>query len=318
MSKLPLISIIIPTYNRAFLIGETLDSILAQTYENWECIVVDDGSTDHTKEVLEDYCAKDLRFRYHQRPKDRLPGGNAARNYGFEISKGEYINWFDSDDLMALDKLEVQVAALKASDFNFCVCQTLVFKTTIENTLGLRHPKIVSENCFEDYVKTEIRWLTQAPLWKKDFLNRLSHLFDEELRAGQEWEFHSRVLSHCETYFVISTPLVYLRKHSESISNDENRSFRYWNYIQARLKVSQLKKVKESEDLIYYLNSFNLKLFKKLIVDGYLLKDMQPLFKYFFKKNGLSIYMKTKCFIVIITVSVFGRGSSLLKKVSIE
>ena len=91
--KEPLVSIIIPTYNRAHLIGETLGSVLAQTYQNWECIVVDDGSTDNTEAVLATFTAKDSRFQYDQRPKDRLAGGNAARNYGFELSKGEYINW---------------------------------------------------------------------------------------------------------------------------------------------------------------------------------------------------------------------------------
>lgn len=82
----PLVSIIIPTFNRAHLIGETLDSVLAQTYPNWECIVVDDGSTDNTDEVMAEYMARDARFQYHHRPEDRLPGGNAARNYGVEFS----------------------------------------------------------------------------------------------------------------------------------------------------------------------------------------------------------------------------------------
>src|SRR6187431_937929 len=94
------ISIIIPTYNRANLIGETLDSILAQTYQNWECIIVDDGSDDNTEEVVNSYVKKDSRFQYHQRPHDRPRGGNAARNYGFELSKGEFVNWFDDDDVM--------------------------------------------------------------------------------------------------------------------------------------------------------------------------------------------------------------------------
>lgn len=89
--KEPLVSIIIPTYNRAHLIGETLDSVLAQTYENWECIVVDDGSTDHTDEVMAEYCAKDSRFRYFHRPDTHKPGGNGARNYGFLMSRGEFV-----------------------------------------------------------------------------------------------------------------------------------------------------------------------------------------------------------------------------------
>ena len=71
MQEHPLVSIIILTYNRAHLIGETLDSVLAQTYTHWECIVVDDGSTDATDEVLATYVEKDSRFQYHHRPKDR-------------------------------------------------------------------------------------------------------------------------------------------------------------------------------------------------------------------------------------------------------
>ena len=95
----PLVSIIIPTYNRAHFIGETLESVIAQTYENWECIVVDDGSTDYTDELMEYYCKKDTRIQYHHRPDIKPRGANACRNYGFGVSKGEYINWFDSDDL---------------------------------------------------------------------------------------------------------------------------------------------------------------------------------------------------------------------------
>ncbi len=79
MAEQPLVSIIIPTYNRAHLIGETLDSVLAQTYTNWECIVVDDGSTDATDELMAKYCAKDARIRYYHRPDLHLSGGNGAR-----------------------------------------------------------------------------------------------------------------------------------------------------------------------------------------------------------------------------------------------
>ena len=75
-------------------------SVLTQTYVNWECIVVDDGSTDLTIDVVQKYCNKDARFKLYNRPHNRQKGGNAARNYGFEQSLGEFVNWFDSDDLM--------------------------------------------------------------------------------------------------------------------------------------------------------------------------------------------------------------------------
>ena len=95
-----LVSIIIPTYNRAHLISETLHSIIAQTYTYWECIVVDDGSTDNTEEILKNYIKKDKRFQYHQRPKDKPKGANACRNYGISISNGDFLLVMDSDDLL--------------------------------------------------------------------------------------------------------------------------------------------------------------------------------------------------------------------------
>jgi glycosyltransferase involved in cell wall biosynthesis len=100
MNKPPLVSIIIPTFNRAHLIGETLDSVLTQTYTNWECIVVDDGSTDETDNLVTDFCKRDHRFQYHHRPSDGPKGANACRNFGFEVSKGEYIQLLDSDDVL--------------------------------------------------------------------------------------------------------------------------------------------------------------------------------------------------------------------------
>ena len=80
----PLLSIIIPTYNRAHLIEATLDSIKSQDFDDWECIVVDDGSTDNTPIVLANYVKEDGRFRYLHRPKNRKKGPNSCRNFGFE------------------------------------------------------------------------------------------------------------------------------------------------------------------------------------------------------------------------------------------
>src|SRR5690554_8063110 len=119
----PLISIIIPTFNRAHLIGETLDSILAQTYQNWECVVVDDGSTDNTDEVMAAYMAKDARFQYHHRPPEKTKGANACRNAGLDLAAGEYIVFFDSDDLMTPDHLKVKISAIQAHQIGRASCR---------------------------------------------------------------------------------------------------------------------------------------------------------------------------------------------------
>src|SRR5690606_11844101 len=149
MPKQPLVSIIIPTYNRAHLISETLDSVLAQTYTNWECIVVDDGSTDATEALLHGYMEKDSRFQYHKRPDRHLPGGNGARNYGFELSQGEYIQWFDSDDVMLPGFLDKKVELFK-DDIDLVICSSNYVDSCLSNpdTIELK----IKWNLYKDYV----------------------------------------------------------------------------------------------------------------------------------------------------------------------
>ncbi|MBC2846105.1 glycosyltransferase family 2 protein [Winogradskyella flava] len=217
--KWPLVSIIIPTYNRANLIGETLESIDNQIYKHWECIVVDDGSTDNTKVIVDEFVKNNTKFSYLSRPKSMAKGANSCRNYGYEKSKGLLINWFDSDDIMHPRKLEIQVGHLESTKFQFTVCQTLVFKHHIDNIIGLRCGKIYSKSFFGDFVTNKIKWLTQAPLFKRQFIDAHMLRFDETLSQSQERDFFIRVLDIVNDYHYDDTPLVYFREHNDSISH---------------------------------------------------------------------------------------------------
>lgn len=106
----PLVSVIMPTYNYGALIGETLESLRSQTYDEWECFVVDDGSTDDTAEVVAAYAARDARFKY-LRQRNQLQA--AAKNLGLEHCAGRYVQFLDADDLIEPRKLELQVAYLE-------------------------------------------------------------------------------------------------------------------------------------------------------------------------------------------------------------
>lgn len=214
----PLVSVIIPNFNRSELIGFTLDSIINQTYTNWECIVVDDGSTDNSNEVVKSYNKLDPRIKLYNRPNDKEKGANACRNYGFGISNGVFINWFDSDDLMHPEKLQIQVSELLKSKHDFTVCQTLVFEGDLNNILGLRKEKIYSQDFFNDFVTNDIKWLTQAPLFKKAFILKNQLTFDETLQQSQERDFFIKVLDVVKDYHFNETPMVYFRKHDKSIS----------------------------------------------------------------------------------------------------
>src|SRR5215208_272018 len=102
----PLVSVVVPAYNYGHLIRETLDSLAAQTYARWECVVVDDGSTDDTREVVGAYAAGDARVRYVRQENARQA---AARNNGVRHSSGEFFQFLDADDLIEPHKLGRQV-----------------------------------------------------------------------------------------------------------------------------------------------------------------------------------------------------------------
>lgn len=221
MKEDKLVSIIIPTYNRAELVTETLDSIRNQSYQKWECIIVDDGSTDKTEEAIKKYIENNPKFSYYKRPSSLVKGANACRNYGYSKIKGDYVNWFDSDDIMHTDKLKIQVNHLQKTELPFTVCQTLVFENKLEHILGLRCDSIYSNNFFGDFVTNKIKWLTQSPLLRRSFLDTHNLEFDVSLAQSQERDFFIRVLDLVEDYHYDDIPLVYFRKHQNSISHSE-------------------------------------------------------------------------------------------------
>lgn len=100
------VSIIIPSHNYGFVIGETLKNLQAQTYQNWEAIIVDDGSTDNTRDVVSQFSQHDARIQYYFQENQ---GVSVARNYGFKKSRGAYIQFLDADDLLSEEKLNTQV-----------------------------------------------------------------------------------------------------------------------------------------------------------------------------------------------------------------
>ena len=112
-----LVSVIMPTYNCAKFIGETIESIQAQTYSNWEICIVDDCSTDDTKTIVEKYMEKDPRVRYYC--LDKNSGAAVARTKSMELAEGEYMAFCDSDDLWLPEKLEKQLAFMRNNDYAF-------------------------------------------------------------------------------------------------------------------------------------------------------------------------------------------------------
>lgn len=121
----PLVSIIIPCYNQGIFLSETIESVLKQSYNEWECIIVNDGSTDNTKEVAKKYCKKDPRIKYIEQKNQGL---SSARNSGIKQSHGKYILPLDSDDLIGNTYIEKAVDILENNkNIRIVYCQAKLF-----------------------------------------------------------------------------------------------------------------------------------------------------------------------------------------------
>ena len=124
MKFTPLISVVIPAYNAEQFLDETLESVLSQTYENWECIIVNDGSTDNTESVVKKWCEKDARFRYFYKENS---GASDTRNLGIKEARGEYIAFLDADDLYMPNFLEICLENLVEKDVDLVAPKMLEF-----------------------------------------------------------------------------------------------------------------------------------------------------------------------------------------------
>ena len=315
MTSTPLISIIIPTYNRAHLIGETLDSILVQTYPNWECIVVDDGSTDTTADVMREYIKKDNRFQYHQRPINKIKGPNSCRNYGFEMSNGEYIKWFDSDDVMLPYLLEKQVLSF-AKNVEMSVCKLSYFD--FERRVPIKENIISSKNLIEDYLIGNVTFYISGPLWKRSFLEKQNQLLDESLTNLDDWDFNLRMLYQKPNITYNNEVLILYRVHADSLSQEINKlNFtEIQSEFEARrkhLKLLKINKLASPSVLQHYIKGRYKFIFREAMIK----KDKN---KYYYLKMLVVSQLEMldfrgffKTIFGFIVFSFFNKGYKLLK-----
>jgi glycosyltransferase involved in cell wall biosynthesis len=252
ISNSPLISIIIPCYNRADLIGETLDSIITQTYQNWECIIVDDGSTDNSIAVIKNYIENDKRFRLYLR--DREPkGANTCRNIGYEKATGDFIQFFDSDDLMHNELLNKKIDIIKKNpDTELVLCKHKIFPET--HSLSKFKVNISSYNYLSDFVAEKVKLNTPNTLIKKDILIKTG-VFNPYLIRAQEVEFYTRILIYTNKIKVIDEELIFVRAHDSSITGSfmkKNPKYILSDIISRLLIFEHISKQKKPIDYIAY------------------------------------------------------------------
>lgn len=206
----PLVSIVIPCYNSAHYVAQTLESILAQSYKNWECIIINDGSTDNLDDVLQNYLHDYTQIRCF---KIQNAGLANARNTGILKSEGEYIQFIDADDLIEPQKIESQVLYLNANPHIAMVCTEVYSFVDGEDvkvlnplfayageylTLNQKQTNISNElyynienSNFLSYILQNNFTSPHSPLLRKNLVDSVG-LFDKTPRGCEDWHYWLR------------------------------------------------------------------------------------------------------------------------------
>jgi len=190
--RTPTVSVIIPTYNRAHLVSRAIQSVLNQTYQDFEIIVVDDTSADNTEEVIKSF--NDPRIRYMRHEQNR--GGSAARNTGIKATKGEYIAFLDSDDEWLPEKLgrQLQVFAESATQVGLVYTGETVIDSGMGRVLNKKAATLTGD-VHDRLLKGDFIGTCSSVMVKKTAIEEVDG-FDEQLVSRQDWDCWLLITQH--------------------------------------------------------------------------------------------------------------------------
>lgn len=215
------VSIVVTCYNQGNYLNYTLNSVLLQTHKDWECIIVNDGSTDNTENISLNWCQKDNRFNYLKKDNGGLSN---ARNTGLEIAKGDFILFLDADDALDANKLERSLSSLGKiqSDYKSVIISNFkMFICDIESSTDpyclLKNEVFTLDNILYNWEKT-----FTIPIHCGLFDIRLfkNFKFPEELKAKEDWIMWLTIFQENISVNFIDEPLAFYRTHPESMTNN--------------------------------------------------------------------------------------------------
>ena len=271
----PVVSIIIPNFNKATFIAESIRSVLEQDFEDWEAIIVDDGSTDNSVEIINNLVSNDPRLKLFQR--NRLPkGGSTCRNIGIENARGDYLFFFDSDDLMTKDCIGERVNLMQDNTtLDFAVFPVGTFYKAIgDSTMVWRTKK---GDHLKQFLRHDLPWNIMSPIWRTPFVKNKLNGFDESFPRLQDVEFHTRALLQKGLKYKIvhnTTPKCFYRIDHERTKQSQAQGLQTMyqgvkKYIQTfKEKVDDPKiKRKLRGTLFSFLNQLNYSLKSKSVTN---------------------------------------------------
>lgn len=229
----PLVSIITPSYNSKDFIGETIESVLNQTYKNWEMIIVDDCSTDSTQKYLKDFEEKDTRIKVIY--LENNVGAGVARNFAIEKANGRYIAFLDSDDLWNDKKLEKQLKFTEENGYKFTFTKfQKISEDGKDYKMIVKAPKKLTynKNLYYNHIQTSTVMYNQEVLGK---------IYMPEIRKRQDYGLWQKILEKINGYGLNENLMLY-RLRKNSISANKIELFKWqWKFYREILKLSRIR-----------------------------------------------------------------------------
>jgi len=237
MKKEPLVSIIIPTYNRQNTILRAVESVLNQTYKNWELIIVDDGSTDNTKNILKSYL-KNKKIRYF---KTKNKGVCHARNFGMEKASGEYMGFLDSDDEFVRNKLEIQLRKMIKSNKIISISNYIKFNQNKMCRTDFEKDFVVLK---KDIITNKISLSGGMIMLTKKITKK--YLYDNNLPTRTDFDFILRILNKYKILFLNDFLVkIYKTLEGNRVSTNYKMKIKGSKEILKKIKEYKLSKVKK-------------------------------------------------------------------------
>lgn len=213
----PMVSVVIPCYNHGRFLPEAVASVVAQDYTNWECIIVDDGSTDDTKMIAFDLTQQDQRIKYLFKKNGGL---SSARNAGIELAEGTYIQFLDADDYLGITKFSDSIATGEGSDAIFSDFKMFTNKEEfVDLTFKLKQTDFNLESILKGWDNAFV-FPPHSGLFKKDLFDDLR--FNETLRAREDWLMWVQIFCKNISVSFIDKPLAFYRLLPDSMSKNKD------------------------------------------------------------------------------------------------
>jgi glycosyltransferase involved in cell wall biosynthesis len=308
----PLVSVVIPVKNGAALIGDTIKSVLNQSYKNLEVVVVNDHSDDHTCTCVNDLLEHDGRLILIDN-RTKKCGAPVCRNIGYKASNGKYVIFLDADDLLANTCIEHRVNKIENSpECDFIVFQCELFKK-IPGDIGLYWNFFSPEDDLDRFIRADTPWHTSGPIWKKSAIAAIGG-WDETVLAWQDWEFHIRALIANLNYKKEPVVDFYYRKEVEDSISSKDGSFERKLYFSELYKkiyaylINGEKLTKKRKEYLLY------RFFKLAQISMYSLNDINLTIQILKNAKQVNLINNFSVYFIAYTLFLFTRQNYIVKK----